>query len=66
MYNELFLGGSYDIDWDVMYEHKFIPDITTKTTEERSELVPSYDIYNQSVVAPWYRGLPPQQVIPFT
>ncbi|XP_069680713.1 endoribonuclease Dicer isoform X2 [Periplaneta americana] len=53
--------AGYEIDWDIVRKHQELPDIQKLSQEERTTLQITEEKFNFTVVAPWYRGMLPDQ-----
>jgi hypothetical protein len=54
--------GCHEILWDIVRQHSNLPDILEPSVEERSTLQVTRELFQDSVVAPWYRGMLTDQV----
>jgi len=55
-------GGRLEIMWDVVRQFRNLPDIQEPSLEERQALQVTDQLFEGSVVAPWYRGMLSDQV----
>jgi len=54
--------GHLEVMWDVVRQFTTLPEIQAPTLEERHELQVTNELFEGSVVAPWYRGMTSDQV----
>lgn len=54
--------GRLEIMWDVVRQFTNLPDNQEPTVEERHALQVTDELFQGSVVTPWYRGMMGEQV----
>jgi hypothetical protein len=54
--------GCHEILWDVVRQYTTMPDIREPSLEDRRALEVTEELFQGSVVAPWYRGMLGDQV----
>lgn len=54
--------GCHEILWDIIRQNRNLPNILEPSVEERSAMQVTPELFQDSVVAPWYRGMMTDQV----
>ncbi|XP_021927095.1 endoribonuclease Dicer-like isoform X2 [Zootermopsis nevadensis] len=49
--------GCHEILWDIIRQNRNLPNILEPSVEERSAMQVTPELFQDSVVAPWYRGM---------